>query len=302
MELEKLGRQLRLMIMLTQNRQLTIDEVSKRLGMSRRSIYRYLDAFKAMGFVVRKEGTRYRIDRSSPFLQEIATGIQFSEDEAQTISMVLNSVYSHSPQVRHLREKLSNLYDSAVLAKHGASSHVAHCISEIFRAIKEERVVLLKNYTSPSSGQTGDRIVEPYLFVNENSEVRCFELSSGMNKTFKLGRAEDVQLLDLLWSHKAEHKPFYSDLFHFTGEERHKVSLLLGPLSTSLLLEEFPDAERQLTPAPGGKHRLDTEVCDYKGVGRFVMGLSDDIEVINSPELVDYLKKQAESLTRKYSE
>ena len=73
MELEKFARQLRLMVLLTQNRMLTIEEVCSRVGMSRRSVYRYMDAFKEMGFIVRKEGTRYRLDHSSPFFGELVT-------------------------------------------------------------------------------------------------------------------------------------------------------------------------------------------------------------------------------------
>ena len=55
MELEKLGRQLRLMVLLTQNRTLSVEEIGQRLGMSRRSIYRYVDAFKNLGFIIKKE-------------------------------------------------------------------------------------------------------------------------------------------------------------------------------------------------------------------------------------------------------
>ena len=111
MELEKFARQLRLMVLLTQNRMLTIEEVCSRVGMSRRSVYRYMDAFKEMGFIVRKEGTRYRLDHSSPFFGELVTGIQFTEAEGVALNQILNSVYNNSAEVRALREKLSHLYN-----------------------------------------------------------------------------------------------------------------------------------------------------------------------------------------------
>ena len=57
MELEKFARQLRLMVMLTQNRVVTVEEISEALGMSKRSIYRYIDLFRSMGFIVIKQGT-----------------------------------------------------------------------------------------------------------------------------------------------------------------------------------------------------------------------------------------------------
>lgn len=299
MELEKFARQLKLMLLLTQNRLLSIEEICNRVGMSRRSVYRYIDAFKSMGFVVKKEGTRYRLDHSSPFFSEIVTGIQFTEAEGVALSQILNSVYNNSAEVRALREKLSNLYNPDILSRHGVDSTLAQNISRIFQAIKEERVVLLRDYNSPSSGQVSNRIVEPYLFINENAEVRCYELSTKMNKTFKVSRCADVELLDLLWSHKEEHMPFYSDLFGFTGDTRLPVSILLGQLSTSVLLEEYPDAQRQMSLQPDGRQLLKTEVCSYVGIARFVLGLYDDIEVVDSPEFKNYLDERIQRILEK---
>lgn len=287
------------MLLLTQNRLLSIEEICNRVGMSRRSVYRYIDAFKSMGFVVKKEGTRYRLDHSSPFFSEIVTGIQFTEAEGVALSQILNSVYNNSAEVRALREKLSNLYNPDILSRHGVDSTLAQNISRIFQAIKEERVVLLRDYNSPSSGQVSNRIVEPYLFINENAEVRCYELSTKMNKTFKVSRCADVELLDLLWSHKEEHMPFYSDLFGFTGDTRLPVSILLGQLSTSVLLEEYPDAQRQMSLQPDGRQLLKTEVCSYVGIARFVLGLYDDIEVVDSPEFKEYLLQRVHHILEK---
>lgn len=299
MELEKFARQLRLMVILTQNRTTTIEDVSKTLNMSKRSIYRYIDAFKNMGFVVEKQGTRYRLDHSSPFFKSIVDQVQFNEAEALTISRVLNAIYDNSPEVRHLREKLARMYDTEVLSRHGVDNHMAMNIHQIFQAIREQRVVIFRNYHSGSSGKVSNRIVEPYMFMNQNSEVRCYELTSNTNKTFKVARIEAIEQLDLLWSHSSDHSPFFNDLFGFSGESRVPVSLLLDQLATSVLLEEYPDAERQLTKQADGWNRLDTEVCSYLGIGRFVLGLYDNIEVIDSPEFAQYINKR---LTAMYTQ
>ena len=299
MELDKFDRQLRLLLMLTQHRNLTVDDVSRQLSMSRRSIYRYIDSYKQMGFIVVKEGPRYHIDPESPFFKQITSLIHFTEDEAMTINQVLNSVYDNSPQVRHLREKLSSLYDYKVLSKHGVDEHIAQNLAALFEAVKTERMVVLRDYASPNSAQTSDRIVEPYLFVSENSEVRCYEIKTGQNKTFKLSRIRKVEPLDLLWSHKSEHAEFFTDLFHFSGEERFPVTLILGQLSMSLLVEEYPGASAMLKKQDDGRFLLKTEVCSYKGIGRFVMGLIDDIEIVDSPDFVEYLRGKVEDLTQK---
>lgn len=302
MDFEKFDKQLRLMVMLTQNSTLKVEDISRQLNLSKRSIYRYLDAFREMGFVVQKSGTKYRIDHSSPFFKEITSLIHFTEDEAITINRVLNCVLDNSPEVRHLRQKLSSLYDFEVLARHGVDDHIARNLSKIYEGTRQHRVVVLRDYLSPHSGRISDRYVEPYLFLSANSEVRCYEITTGLNKTFKISRARNVEVLDMLWSHEEQHTPFFTDLFHFSGTERFRVKLLLGRLATNLLLEEFPAAEEQVELQDDGRYLLDTQVCSFKGVGRFVMGLSDDIDVVDSPDFQNYLNQRIKDLTKKIKE
>jgi hypothetical protein len=60
-------------------------------------------------------------------------------------------------------------------------------------------------------------------------------------------------------------------------------------LSRNLLLEEYPLAEEHITAIDAEHWLLDTEVASYAGVGRFVVGLMDDIRIIDTPELEEYL-------------
>lgn len=299
MELQILERQLKLLALLTHNQTLTIAEISERLHLNRRSVYRYLDAFRQMGFVVVKDGAVYRIDPGSPFFSEITDRIHFTEDEAMTIHQLLHSVVDHSPQIRHLRAKLASLYHYEVLARHGVDAKIARNLSVLFDAVRQERTVVLRDYASPHSQNVSDRIVEPYLFLAENSEVRCYEVATGMNKTFKVGRARCIEMLDTFWAHKDRHAPFYTDLFHFSGEERYPVMLLMGKLSSSLLLEEYPASVDFMEEQTDGRQLLRVEVCSFKGIGRFVLGLLDDIEILDSPDFVSYLKERWEVLTKK---
>ncbi len=302
MEKERFDRQLQLMLLLTQSQPRDIESLGRELHMSRRSIYRYIDTFRKMGFIVEKHSSKYRIDQSSPFFRQITERIHFSEAEAITINRVLNAVYDRSPEVRHLRQKLSGLYDFKVLSRHGVDEHIAHNLSNLYDAIKLERVVVLRNYASPHSGKVSDRTVEPYMFLSENTEVRCYELATGMNKTFKISRAAQVDLLDMLWSHKDKHKPFYTDLFGFSGETQIPVRIVLGPLAARILMEESSNALPQMTLQDDGRYLLETSVCSYKGIGRFVLGLCDDVEVLEPQEFKSYLRERVRFLTQKIGE
>ena len=114
-----------------------------------------------------------------------------------------------------------------------------------------------------------------------------------------MSRIGRVEVLDLLWSHEEQHARVYTDLFRFSGEERLPVVLRLGRLSCNLLKEEYPPAARQLRPDGDGRWLLSTEVCSFQGVARFVLGLYEDIEVLESPEFKAFLQEKIQGLTAK---
>ncbi len=294
------AKELRLLLILTQNRGITTDELCERLEMSRRTLFRYLETLRNMGFGIRLSNGCYSIDPASPFFNQLTGRIHFSEDEAITLQRVLNSVTDKTPGVRHLRDKLAALYDAGIIASHSIDEHVAQNISQIYQAIRERRICILENYTSGNSRKTSNRIVEPYQLLAGNSEVRCYEIASQKNKTFKISRAQSVKLLDLNWSNEKQHKQVSRDIFHFSGEERKPICLRLGKLATNLLIEEYPESIAELERYDDGTSRLRTEVCSFIGVGRFVIGLADDIEVEQSEEFKNYLKTIAEHLISKF--
>lgn len=284
-----LQRQLHLLRIMTKNGPQTVEVLAEKTGLCARMVYRYIKQLGKLGFDVIKTGNAYSIDSNSPYFKDITQGFRFSEDEALTILHVLNSVMDRTPQVRHLREKLSSLHDSQKMKEYGVDEQVAKNLAVLYTAITCEQMVCLRNYSSPHSGKVSDRIVEPFVFLPGNNDVRCYELATGENKTFKVSRAERVELIDLCWSYRDRHRPFNTDIFNFSGEDVYRIVLRLGQLSHNVLLEEHPYAEQYMTPEPNGTYLLETDVCDFKGISRFVLGLYEDIEVIGSQEFRDYL-------------
>ena len=146
MELGIFERQLRLMVLLTQNREYTIEELSEKLDMSRRTLYRYLELFRDIGFRVEKLGNVYRLDKESPFFREITSLIHFTEDEALTLRRTLDVLSDTDMQVRHLRHKLERIYDFGITDAMQADPVLAGNLSALYEAIKLHRQVMIHDY------------------------------------------------------------------------------------------------------------------------------------------------------------
>ena len=78
----------------------------------------------------------------------------------------------------------------------------------------------------------------------------------------------------------------------FSGEERLPIQLRMGTLAHNLMLEEYPLSSNHFTQEDDKHWLLTIDVCSYAGIGRFVLGLFEDIEVLGSPEFIKYLQEK----------
>ena len=107
-----------------------------------------------------------------------------------------------------------------------------------------------------------------------------------------------VEILPEPWQHESAHVAGYIDIFRIHSSEKLPLKLKMGLRSTSLLMEEFPLASKQLKKISDKEWMLETEVCSYEGVGRFVLGLLEDIEIIDSPDFVQYIAAQIKKIQK----
>ncbi|MCD8297853.1 MAG: WYL domain-containing protein [Prevotella sp.] len=293
---DKLERELYLLELLTENRSYTVSKLCDKVGISRRNLYYYLEFFRDCGFTVYKHGEYYCIDRCSPFFNHIIERVSFTEEEAVLIRRLLSKTGNENALTENLKRKLDRFYDFDILTNDELREQAAHNIGILYQAIKFKQQVLLHGYVSLNSRTTKDRLVEPFMLMNNNNEVRCFEPSSRLNKTFKISRMRDVELLDMGWCYESLHRDLYTDIFMFSGEDRMPVKMILGNVAYNILKEEYPRALKYVTEMPDGKYILDMYVCSYVGIGRFVLGLFEDIEVLENDEFREYLKKKIEKM------
>lgn len=290
MDQPKIERLLRLMKLLTGNTTYTVDQLADRLAMSRRTVYRYIDTFREAGFVIRKSADRIRLDKESPHFKEISQLVHFTEEEAVILRRAIESIDDTNLLKQNLKKKLCSVYDNRSLADTVVKGKHATNVHALLEAIESQRQVILDAYLSAHGAAPRDRRVEPFGFTTNYVQVWCYDTEDGRCKLFKTSRIGSVRPTDVPWQHAASHKTGFIDIFRMHGDESHPVRLELGTLSYNLLTEEYPLAERDLRKIGEGRWLLDTRVAGYAGVGRFVVGLLDDIRIVDSPELVRYIR------------
>ena len=301
MDQPKIERVLRLMKMMTSGNRYTVEELAERLDTSYRSIYRYIDTFKEVGFVVHKEeGGVYRLGKESPYFKDISQLIHFTDEEAHIVNQLIGALDDTNMLKQNLRRKLSSIYNCTSLANSIVKGKNAENVNRIIEAIEEHRQVTLHDYSSSHTGSKRDRLVEPIAFTTNYVQIWCYDTSDNKTKLFNTARIGEVEILSSEWQHEAEHKCGHIDIFRNMGFEQMRVQLRLGVMAHNLLTEEYPLSERDLTQEDDTHWLLDTQVCNYAGIGRFVMGLIDDIEIIDSPDFIEFLRKRSESLNSKF--
>lgn len=306
MDQPKLERLLRLMKLLTANTTYNVGQLAERLSMSRRTVYRYIDTFREAGFVLKKSGDCIRLDKESPHFKDISQLVHFTEEEAVILKRAIENIDDTNLLKQNLKKKLYSVYDSKTLADTVVKGKNSTNVHALLEAIEERRQVVLNHYQSAHGAAVRDRRVEPFAFTTNYVHVWCFDTEDEVCKIFKTARIGSVTPTDTLWQHEAAHEKGFIDIFRMHGRERHRIRLELGILAYNLLIEEYPLAEKDVRPLSNGRWLLDTEVAGYAGAGRFVVGLLDDIRIIDSPELeqhiVDYLSKFNKIRRRKLSE
>lgn len=300
MDQPKLERMLRLMKLMTGNINYTVNDLAERLDTSYRSIYRYIETFKEAGFVVQKlDGGVYKLGKESRYFKEISQLVHFTDEEAHIVNQLIEALDDTNSLKQNLRKKLTTVYNCTSMASSIVRGKNASNVNRILDAIESRRQVLLVDYASSHTGVVRNRLVEPFGFTTNYVQAWCYEPESGMNKLFKISRIGSVEMLDVEWQNGAKHTEGYIDIFRMTGFDQRRVQLRLGMLARNLLIEEYPLAERDIKQIDSKHWLLDTQVCNYVGIGRFAVGLLDDIEVVDSPDFNDYIRQYLCSVVEK---
>ena len=291
MDQTKIVKMLRLMKILTGNVSRTIDQVAKEMGITPRTVYRYIDDIREAGFVVNKlYGNVYAMGKVARGLSDFNRLIYFTEEEAYITAKMIEGFDNNNVLKRDLQRKLASVYDSTSIANYIDNTANAANVEALADAIKRKKQVVLKQYESAHSNESKDRLVEPIEFTANMIDIWAYDIENDDNRVFKVARIHEVEVTDSSWEFAAKHKAIKPDVFRMVGNLNKKIILQLNTRAKSLLMEEFPLAEKDLK-REDGKWLLKTTIHSLEGAGRFVIGLAADIKIIEGDKLRDYVHK-----------
>ena len=314
-------RVLRLIQFLRRAPSKTLPHLAHYLNASERTVYRYLDLLKDLGFEVLKDREgRVSIANSSKDL------LPFTEQEQMYLIQLVRSVGQGHLLARGILAKLLGdepVQDTApqVAAVRGPSqghptgstarpdsletaglgtalhhAHLSHLIETISRAIEEGRQIRLVSYASAHSQTIEDRVVEPVCFTEQYRSLSAFEPASTSNKYFNIERMGDVEILDHNIQFKDQHRYFKPDVFGFQSQEPDKVVEMELSLRGMLLLrEQYPASAARITPIEskaerGPVYRFNAKVQDFRAPAAFALRLPHDVRVLGSKNFLAYLE------------
>ena len=292
----KLQKMLEVLLMLHCKYGRTLQELTEEFNISERTVYRYMQTIRNAGFVIERNESMgrnyYRIDKNLSNYRDISELLHFTKEEAYILSRAIHSIDQENEIKNNLVKKLYSLYDfdrvAVPIIKKEHSRHI-HILSQ---AINNKRQVVLKNYRSSNSNVISDRFIEPLGFTTNFICVWGYEMKDSMNKLFKTSRIEHVELSENSWQYEDNHQMGYIDVFRISSYEKIPVKLGLSLMAKNLLTEEYPLSEQYITKIENNRYVFESEVASLEGVGRFALGLLDEVTIHRPERLKAYLRKK----------
>ena len=297
-EQSKVKRLLELLIYLSSGLRYNLPEIADRFQVSERTVFRDIKDLREVGFIIPEPNDgRYYVDKNTPYFREISELLHFSKEEAVILQNAIHGVSDENLLKRNLTRKLYALYDFDRVADTIVKPRYSANIHELIKAIKYKNKVILRGYFSANSGQMKDRIVEPFDFTTNYVATWAYDAEDNCCKTFKNARITSVQLLPEPWENERSHKSLPVDVFRISSDKEIPVRLKLSMRAAELLKEEYPLSEEFIKPMADEKFVFEAKVAGFEGVGRFVMGLCDEIDIEYPKSLKEFIQNKAKKIS-----
>jgi hypothetical protein len=283
----KILRVLQLISLLKKEPSKSIRFLSGILESTDRTVYRYLDLIKELGFELQR-------DQNNRFF--IINDIEvepytFSNEEVLLLKELLLSVGKESKLKDSILKKIYFKSEIAIHGNHILKAHLGKIIEKLSGAIQNEKRVILKDYHSANSQKISDRLVEPITFSDNYNSLIAFEVETGENKYFNIERITDIIELNTNQEFQEKHKNDKPDIFGFSelNGEKFDIELRLTLRAYLILKEEYPLVQPYVKKESNKEtYLLKCSVNNPKAITRFILGFPEDVVVIGSEEYIKF--------------
>ncbi len=185
------------------------------------------------------------------------------------------------------------------------NKHSENCLLKLFQALNDKKCVIIRNYRSSNSKTIKDRKVECFQITPDQKMAICYEMGTENLKIkgFKIDRMGEIQVLDENWTHEDEHIEQSVDVFNMVGGSPIEVSLKMDLFARNQLIEEYPMAKPLIKKGENiNAWYFSENVGKIEGIGRFILGVADHVEIVGSSELKNYIAEYTKDNLLKYLE
>lgn len=298
-------------LLLVAHNGMKVSEISKKLNVNRRTIYRDLEFLSEEGVPVWQANGRYGINRTH---YQTTIRLTFHESVALVLAGLLLS-RNIDERNQHVITALRKL---ATTLPHPLAKHLTRAAQRVQANIdKHQQVKVLETiaegwgnghkvevmYRSPRSGSIRPRTISPYAIEPTNSGIYviCHDEWANDLRTFKLDRLESAKILyqtfDIPDNFNLEEHLAHSWGI-MSGKNKHWVVLRFAPEAVSLLYERHWHPSQHLESLPNGDCILRVEVSQPVEMMPWIRGWGANVEILEPKwlrlQMVEDLQKAAQ--------
>lgn len=288
----KLKNMLELLIMLNCKYGRTKQALAEHFEVSTKTISRYFNTFKEVGFVLEENDKHWKINKEESDYKDLSELLHFSQEESLILREAIESIDTVSNIKEQLAKKLYSIYNFDRVATPLIKTSNQEKVEKLNSAISKNKRCFLIKYKSSNSSKITDRYIEPFDFTHNFRSLWALDIKDKKVKMFTVSRIKKVEVQDEEMEYKSLHIKPKLDIFRMTGSEETEVELILSLRAQNLLTEEYPLSEKYIKKINENEYLLKTKIYSFEGVSRFVMGLFEEIEVVGPEELKIVLKEK----------
>ena len=253
----------------------SIRTLAKTLEIDSRSVYRYFDLLRELGFQLDKDN----FNRFCILNDEMEDGFMFTAEESVWLKELISTLGNGHPLRDGLLKKLYVNSEIKIQGQQLFKAHLSKLVEKANRAIQSKQQILLKKYYSANSQNIEDRLVEPIHFTDNYQHLVAYEVASETIKHFHIERITDIVLLEKSFQYADLHRISETDVFGFgKSGQLHQIDLHLSLRAYVFLKEEYPLTIPYLKyDKKRDQYRLQVSVNNLAPVQRFVNGLVGEV-------------------------